>query len=103
METPKEIIPVNDRLPTSIALSPAEKKTARLVWRLDMVKSFPFEKVELESWARHIHRLCPDVTEERISQIIDKYLTGEWKFNKDEGISQIIWHINNPNGAVWNP
>jgi len=74
-----------------------------MVWRLDMILSFPLSEQQIESWARHIIRLCPDVTKERLEEIIDKYLTGEWTYDKDQGIANIIWHINNPSGAVWNP
>ncbi len=86
----------------STVLNEKETEIAKAVWRLDMVKAFPFDVSELENWSRHIYRLCPYVTQERLYEIVDKYLTGEWIFDKDQGIANIIWHINNPSGGVWN-
>lgn len=87
----------------STEISKKIQSVAKVVWRLDMIMAFPLDDLQIQSWANTITRLCPDVEPERVAEIVDKFLTGEWAYDKDQGIANIIWHINNPSGAVWNP
>jgi len=79
------------------------EEVGKMVWRLDMVVAFPLSETQIETWSKHILRLCPEATVERISEVVDMYLTGQWDFDKDKGIANIIWPLQNPTGAVWNP
>jgi len=103
MENQQENKALEQQQQQNLALKEKEFEIAKMVWRLDMVLSYPLDESQIETWSKHILRLCPDVTAERVSEIVDKFLTGEWDFDKDKGIANIIWSIRNPTGAVWNP
>jgi len=103
MENQQENKALAQQQQQSIVLKQKQTEVAKIVWRLDMVMAYPLDETQIETWSSHILRLCPDVTAERVSEIVDKYLTGEWYFDRNQGIANIVWAIKNPTGAVWNP
>lgn len=63
---------------------------AACIYDLNKIIPFPISVNEIEDWSATVLRLRPNVQPEIMRDIMDKFLTGEWHYDKDMGITNII-------------
>lgn len=72
------------------ALTDDQFEIATCISDLNMIRLGPLNESEIELWTRTITRLRPNITPEIIAKIMDKFLTGEWFYDKDLGITNLF-------------
>lgn len=82
----KEISKVNTQIKTVSEI----EQICKVLWKVNLIVAYPLTDVMIESWANHLLRLRPQVTIEQLDKILDKFITGEYEYVTNKGLSNII-------------
>lgn len=77
----------------STHLNPKEVEIAKLIFHVNLLTSFPLADSQIEMWAQSINRLLPDLSLEKLQQVIDKMKMGEIEYDKNLGVQNIFLGI----------
>ena len=91
MET--HIQKINQSLSTH--LNEKEFEIAKIIWHVNQLVAYPLTDYQIESWAKSIAELAPNVTPDEIKKIIDNFKIGRIEWDYHSGIQNIFKNLPN--------
>ncbi len=88
MEQPKNL-PQTTTTTTSIALL-QPNIICKQLFCINQLVPFPLSETQIEDWSSTLKRLAPNVTDQQLQTVLDKFATNRTKWNEKQGIQNIF-------------
>lgn len=67
-----------------------QMQLCKQIFSINQLVAFPLSETQMEDWATTLKRLAPNVTNETLQIVLDKFATNRTKWNEKQGIQNIF-------------
>jgi hypothetical protein len=76
---------------TKVSIAKIEPQIAgQTLFRINLLLPYPLSDNQIEDWIDNIKRLEPNISIQTLNLIIDRFLTGHYKWNSHEALQNIF-------------
>jgi len=87
----------------STPLQPKEIEIAKVVWHVNQILTYQLSDIQIESWARSINELKPDLDPNTLLKAINLVKVGKIEWDCKVGIPNIFWILNQVGNYIQSP